>query len=144
MAVLRRAAEALSTANGDALDLVVLGSPHFSLAEFAGLAPLLAGHRCHPDVQFLVTTSRGVRLLADRAGHLEALRRFGGRLTVDSCILTTPMLPPAIRRIMTNAGKFAYYAPGMLGTQVVFGSTADCVRSAVAGRAVRTDPLWSD
>jgi predicted aconitase len=141
---LRAAWRQLSTGDGTELDMVVLGSPHFSLAEFAGLAPLLAGHRRHPGVQFLVTTSRGVRLLAERAGHLEALRRFGGRLTVDSCILTTPMLPPAIRRIMTNAGKFAYYAPGLLGTQVVFGSTADCVRSAVAGRAVRTDPLWGD
>jgi len=47
----------LTTANGDQLDMVVLGSPHFSLAEFKELALLVAGKRRHPSVQFLVTSS---------------------------------------------------------------------------------------
>jgi len=38
---------------------------------------------------------------------------------------------------MTNSAKYAYYAPGLLGARVTFGSLADCVRSAVAGRVVR-------
>ncbi len=140
--MLRQARDELTTTNGAELDMVVLGSPHFSLAEFAQLAPLLAGQRRHAAVRLLVTTSRAMALLAERAGHLEALRSFGGEVTVDTCILATPMLPPEIKRLMTNSAKYAYYSPGMLDTQIAFGSMEDCVRSAVAGHIVRDDTLW--
>lgn len=138
---LQRARRELTTADGDRLDMVVLGSPHFSLAEFRQLAPLLAGRRVHPAVQFLVTSSRGMALLARQAGYLEALEQFGGKLTVDTCILATPMLPPDVTLLMTNSAKYAYYAPGMLNTRVTFGSLADCVESAVAGHVVRQE-VW--
>jgi len=139
---LRTARHELSTFEGQALDMVVLGSPHFSLAEFRQLAPLLEGQEKHPAVQLLVTTSRVMAGLAERAGFLDALRAFGGRVTVDTCILATPMLPPEIRTLMTNSAKYAYYAPGMLGRKVAFGGLADCVRSAVEGRVVRDETLW--
>ena len=96
----------------------------------------------HPGVQFLVTSSRSMMLLAEKAGYLESLQAFGGRVTVDTCILATPMLPPEIKTLMTNSAKYAYYAPGLLGTEVTFGSLDDCVRSAIAGRIVRDDSLW--
>ena len=142
LARLRQAWEELSTHRGEKLDMVVLGSPHFSLPEFARLAPLLQGKRRHPQVQFLVTTSRAVAALAEKAGFLQALRDFGGKVTVDTCILTTPMLPPEIKVLMTSSAKYAYYAPGLLNTQVVFGGLEDCVRSAVEGRVVRDGSLW--
>ena len=144
LADLQAARRELTTADGEKLDLVVLGSPHFSLAEFKQLAPLLAGRRRHPEVQFLVTSSRAMAALAERAGLLEPLRRFGGRVTVDTCILATPMLPPEIKVLMTNSAKYAYYSPGLLKTQVVFGRLADCARSAVAGRVVRDETLWAE
>ena len=141
MAKLRAARAELTTGSGEALDMVVLGSPHFSLAEFRRLAPRLEGHR-HPSVRFLVTTSRAVAHLARQAGLLESLDSFGGRVTVDTCILTSPMLPKEIRRLMTNSAKYAYYAPGLLGAQVAFGSLDDCVRSAREGRIMRDETLW--
>jgi len=140
---LRQARQELSTAAGEQIDLVVLGSPHFSFNEFRTLAPLLAGRARHPDVQFLVTSSRMMRDLAREAGLLEPLERFGGRITVDTCILATPMLPKSVKRLMTNSAKYAYYSPGLLGTDVVFGSLADCVNSAVAGRVIRDESLWT-
>ena len=142
MTELRAARAELTTATGETPDLVLLGSPHFSLAEFRQLAPLLDGQARHPGVRFLVTTSRAVAALAERAGLLETLRRFGGQLTVDTCPLATPMLPPEIRTLMTNSAKYAYYAPGLLDTRVVYGSLADCVRSAVEGRVLRDEMLW--
>jgi hypothetical protein len=138
---LREARAELTTASGDRLDMVVLGSPHFSLAEFRQLAPLLQGRR-HPDVRFLVTTSRAVAHLARQAGLLDPLDSFGGQITVDTCILASPMLPAGVRRLMTNSGKYAYYAPGLLGAQVVFGGLADCVNSARQGRILRDETLW--
>ena len=141
---LRRSWQELTTTEGEKLDMVVLGSPHYSLAEFKKLAPILAGRRRHPSVEFLVTTSRGVRLLAEEAGALEHLEAFGGKITVDTCILATPMLPKSIKTLMTNSAKYAYYSPGLLGTQVVFGNTQDCIRSAIEGRVIRDDSLWNE
>ena len=143
IADLRAARRELTTAGGETLDMVALGSPHFSLAEFRQLAPLVAGQRRHPSVQFLVTSSRAMSALAQAAGALQPLTDFGGRVTVDTCILATPMLPPAIKTIMTNSGKYAYYAPGLLGARVVYGSLRDCVRSAIEGRVVSDESLWS-
>jgi hypothetical protein len=82
--------------------------------------------------------------LAESDGLLEPLRAFGGRVTVDTCILTTPMLGPDPKVLMTNSAKYAYYSPGLLGASVVFGSLADCVDSAVAGRVVRDESAWSE
>lgn len=140
---LLQARRELTTSAGADLDMVVLGSPHFSLAEFKQLAALLPGQHCHPRVRFLVTSSRAMVHLAAQAGALAPLTDFGGQVTVDTCILASPMLPPAIHTLMTNSAKYAYYAPGLLNTQVTFGSLADCVRSAVAGRVVRDEGVWA-
>ena len=77
------------------------------------------------------------------SSDLDALHAFGGRVTVDTCILATPMLPDDVKLLMTNSAKYAYYAPGMLGTAVTFGSVDDCVRSAVAGKVVREEGAWA-
>jgi cis-L-3-hydroxyproline dehydratase len=139
---LRAARSELTTADGRELDMVILGSPHFSLAEFRALAPLVAGQRAHPRVKFLVTSSRLMKEQADRAGVLAPIAAFGAQITLDTCILASPMLPPQIRTLMTNSAKYAYYAPSLLNTRVTFGSLADCVRSAVEGRVVRDESVW--
>jgi hypothetical protein len=53
------------------------------------------------------------------------------------------MLPPNVRTIMTNSGKYAYYVPGLLDRRIAYGSLEDCVASAVAGRIVRDDSAWT-
>jgi len=142
MDLLRESRRALTHTDNKFLDLVVLGSPHFSLAEFKQLAPLVAGKQKHPDVKFLVTSSRAMTQLAKQAGFLDVLQDFGAQMTVDTCILTTPMLPPEMKYLMTNSAKFAYYAPGLLGKQITFGSLKDCVTSAIEGKVVRDESLW--
>ncbi len=139
---LRLARQALSTARDEALDLVVLGSPHFSLSEFAKLCGLVSGKKLHANVRFLITASRVIRAIARQQGYLVALEEFGASVTVDTCILTTPMLPQTVRTLMTNSAKYAYYAPGLLGTRVIYGNMEDCVRSAIRGRVTLDDSLW--
>jgi hypothetical protein len=143
MESLRESRRQLSHADGDELHLVVLGSPHFSLAEFKRLAPLVDGKRKHPQVKFLVTSSRAMTQLADKAGFIKSLQDFGAQITVDTCILTSPMLPRDIQSLMTNSAKFAYYSPGMLQKNIAFGSLEDCVTSAVKGRIVRDETAWT-
>ncbi len=139
---LRKARDELTTAMGDRLDMVVLGSPHFSLGEFAQLVPLIQKRKAHPDVQFLITTSRAVAHLAEKSGFLETFNAFGGKLTVDTCILASPMLPPEIEILMSNSAKYAYYTPGLLNKKLYFGTLAECVNSAVSGTIERDDSLW--
>jgi hypothetical protein len=136
---IRATSRELSTAEGGWLNMVVVGCPHFSLDEFRHLIALLEDKTRHPDVQFLVTTSRATKALATQEGFLQTLDAFGGRITLDTCILATPMLPPEIKVLMTNSAKCAFYTPGLLNKKVVFGSLQDCVHSAVEGRVVRED-----
>ena len=142
MDALRESRRALTHTDDSELDMVVLGSPHFSMAEYKRLAAMLEGKRKHPEVKFLVTSSRAMTQLARRAGLVEPLEAFGAQITVDTCILTSPMLPAEIQNLMTNSAKFAYYAPGLLGRKIAFGSLEDCVNSAVAGEIIRDESRW--
>ena len=45
---------------------------------------------------------------------------------------------------MTNAAKWAWYAPGMLGVEVCFGSLEECAETAVKGEVWRDANLWRD
>jgi predicted aconitase len=46
--------------------------------------------------------------------------------------------------VMTDSGKWAWYAPGNLGVDVVIGGLEECVVSASAGRVVRDESVWAD
>ena len=142
MDLLRLSRRELTHTDSNRLQMVVLGSPHFSLAEYRRLAPMLKGKRKHPQVKFLVTSSRAMTQLAEQAGLLEPLREFGAQITLDTCILTSPMLPEEIQNLMTNSAKFAYYTPGLLGKKIAFGSLEDCVNSAVSGEIIRDETAW--
>jgi cis-L-3-hydroxyproline dehydratase len=142
MDMLRESRRELTRTDTDKLDMVVLGSPHFSLAEFKQLARLVIGKRKHPNIKFLITSSRAMTQLAKQAGLLDPLEAFGVQITVDTCILTTPMLPAEMKYLMTNSAKFAYYTPSLLNRKITFGSLKDCVNSAIEGRVVRDESAW--
>ncbi len=147
---LQKARSDLSTAQeGAALDLVVLGCPHFSYDEFRELAGLIRaqterGQTLHPDVRFIVISSQTSYALLQRSDFLDVLTDFGIEITLDTCIFHTPMTSGNTKVIMTNSGKCAYYAPGELGVEVAFGSTAECVDSAVNGHVCRKETLWKE
>jgi predicted aconitase len=44
--------------------------------------------------------------------------------------------------VMTDSGKWAWYAPSNLGFEVALGSLEECVRSAATGRVVRDESVW--
>src|SRR4051794_25710141 len=71
VADLRAARRELTTADGRELDMVILGSPHFSLDEFRLLAPLVAGRHAHSRIRFLITSSRLMKERAREAGILD-------------------------------------------------------------------------
>ncbi len=125
------------------IDVVALGSPHFSPREFAELLPLVERFPPAAGVEFVVCTNRLSLHDLERRGKLERLRALGVRVVVDTCVVVAPILrTPAGGVLMTNSGKFAHYAPGNIGFDVVFGSLVECVRSAHGGRLWRDPKLW--
>jgi predicted aconitase len=140
---LARAHGELSTARDGPLDAVALGTPHFALSEFAELVRLLDGRKVKAGLPFLVSTSRVVRELARAKGWMADLEKCGVEVPVDVCTYHSPRVRGLRGRVMTNAAKWAYYAPGMLGVEVAFGSLRECVESAVRGEVWRDPKLWS-
>lgn len=140
------AMRALSSTRSQPLGAISVGTPHFSLAEFEGLHTLFAGRPVHDTVAFYVSTGRDVlRTIADR-GWEEDLRRLGVKIVTDTCTYLTPILKAQPGAVMTNSAKWAWYAPGNLGYEVVFGTLEECVESAVRGDVWRDDALraWID
>jgi hypothetical protein len=133
----------LSTARDGPLDAVALGTPHFSLNEFGELVRLLDGRKTCGGLLFLVSTSRVVRALAAEKGWIAALERSGIEIPVDVCTYYSPRVRGLKGRVMTNAAKWAYYAPGMLDIEVAFGSLKECVESAIRGEVWRDPQLWT-
>jgi len=140
---LSRAQRDLSTAADGPLDAVALGTPHFGLSEFAELVKLLDGRRVKAGLPVLVSTSRVVRGLAQEKGWIATLAAAGIEVPVDVCTYHSPRVRGLRGRVMTNAAKWAYYAPGMLGVEVAFGSLRECVESAVRGEVWRDPALWA-
>jgi predicted aconitase len=133
---LREIVRRLSTVpEGTSLAAVSLGTPHFSIDEFARLLPLLKGPP--PKVDVYINTSRSVAETLEERGWGEMLRAEGVTLVVDTCTYVTSILRDMSGTVMTNSGKWAYYAPGNLNIDVAFGSMADCMASARAGHVVR-------
>src|SRR5699024_7675474 len=126
------------------VDLVALGNPHFSSAEFAALAALCTGRRKHDAVDMVVTTSRHVCEQAQAAGHLADVTRFGARVLTDTCwcMLRAPIIGPATHTIVTNSAKYAHYGPGLIGQPVRFARLQGCVEAAVSGQLSTELPAW--
>ena len=138
---LRTVRDTLSTTGTGRIDAVAVGSPHFSLTEFDRLEALLPGAPF--AVPFYVCTGRSEYRRLESAGRLGRFEDAGAEIVVDTCVVVTPILPPGDGVLMTNSGKFAHYTPSNTGYGVVYGSLEDCVRSALGGRVVRDESLWS-
>ncbi|HEX2987250.1 MAG TPA: aconitase X catalytic domain-containing protein, partial [Chloroflexota bacterium] len=143
LSTLKECRRQMSTCSQGALDVVILGCPHFSQDEFRKLGRLVKGRNRHPGTRLVVMTSRSVRDAVKAAPFWPELERFGVEIVADACVLLTPMLRSEDRFVMTGSGKCAYYGPGVLRRKVAFGSLEDCVESAVLGQVCREESLWN-
>lgn len=125
----------LSTVPDGRIGAISLGTPHYSIAEFAKLVELIQGKSS--SVPFYVSTGREIVTELELRGWVGRLEAAGVQLVTDTCTYITPVMTPFDGPAMTDSPKWAYYAPGNLGVEVVFGTVDDCVASAVAGHVVR-------
>jgi predicted aconitase len=135
------AQQQLSTGRDGPLDMVALGTPHFSVTEFHDVLAALDG-RC-VKIPFTITTSRFVWDYVKSKGWADRLEKSGVTIIGDICSYYSPGIAGMKGRVMTNSAKWAYYAPGMLPVEVCFGSLKECVESAVQGAVWRDAKLWA-
>ena len=126
------------------VDLVALGSPHFSFDECRRFAGLMAGRHVHPDVTVIATVGRATLAAIREAGLETQLRAAGVSIVPDLCwcSISEPVFPPQARTLITNSGKYAHYAPGLCGREVRFGNLCDCAHAAETGTAPEQMPGW--
>lgn len=125
------------------IDLVALGSPHFSLRECRTFAALMAGRTVHSGMTAIVTLGRATLQAIRKDGTESRLKAAGVTIVPDLCwcSISEPVFPRSARVLMTNSGKYAHYAPGLCGRAVRFGSLADCAHAAATGAAPGM-PAW--
>jgi hypothetical protein len=143
LADLRAARDELGGAADGPIAAVSLGTPHASAAELRAIADLLDGRRVAETVELVVATGRDVLDDAEAGGAAGRLRDAGAEILVDTCTYISPILRSPAGPVMTDSGKWAFYAPANIGATVVLGTRRECVESAVAGRVVRDTDWWS-
>jgi len=142
LAELRAARDELSPVReGAEIGAVSVGTPHASEEELNRLAALVTERGLHPRVPFYVNTGRGQ--LAHVGSVADDLTEAGVTMVTDTCTYITPVLHDVAGPVMTDSGKWAWYAPSNLGFEVALGTLEDCVRSAAAGRMIRDDGRWA-
>jgi hypothetical protein len=140
---IRQARNDLCNSAGEAPAAICLGTPHFSLDEFRKLLQALAGRRVSPSTRLVVSTSRHNRLELQSRGLIAPLVEAGVELVVDTCTYYGRQLGGIRGTVMTNSAKWAHYAPGNLGVQVLFARLADCVETAVRGEVTIDESFWA-
>ncbi|WP_068088835.1 aconitase X catalytic domain-containing protein [Polycladidibacter stylochi] len=124
------------------VDLISIGCPHFSYAEFEALEQAFAGRKLPSDTEFWVFTSRCTQQSTTDSGLLDRIKALGVKVFLDGCTMEYPIDKWDTKSIMTNSGKFANYCYSKIGIHPVFGNYKDCVETAIAGKVVRAKKKW--
>lgn len=130
---LKETREIMSTRKKGKVDFVALGCPHYTINEIRKVADLLADRHIRDGVQFWIYTTKANMILAERMGYKQKLENCGVKLTLETCMLISPVETWGFKTIMTDSAKCAYYAPMQCKTNVIFGSVEECVEAAVRG-----------
>ncbi|HWD03146.1 MAG TPA: aconitase X catalytic domain-containing protein [Amycolatopsis sp.] len=116
------------------VDFVLLGCPHASLEQVGRVARALEGRTISSGCELWLMTPRALRMVADRNGWTETIRRAGGRVLTDSCPAMSRVAPEGTKVFATDSAKQAHYLPAILGIEAWFGTLEECVDAAVTGR----------
>jgi len=139
---LQHAAMQLSTVEESQPDLIVLGCPHCSVEQIGEAASLLEGRKVRRNVQVWLFTSRVARMLAEKKGYIRVIEAAGGRVLSDTCALHLPLHAWNFQTMATDSAKMAHYAPSIVGVDVVFADTKECLNYATKRNGQATCCSW--
>lgn len=115
------------------VDFVMLGCPYYSLDQVWELCQMLEGKKAKEGVRFWVFVPQAIKDIATRNGFTRIIEDFGGLLMRDCCPALGRFKPEGAAVMATDSAKQAHYLPNMTGIEAWYGSTEECVASAVAG-----------
>ena len=116
------------------VDFVMFGCPHNSIQEIQEICGMIEGKRIKDGVNLWILTPRSIKDLANRNGYTKIINDFGGVLMADTCPALGRLMPKGTKVMATNSAKQAHYLPSMMGIEAWYGTTVDCVNSAITGR----------
>ncbi len=119
--------------SGIEIDLAILGCPHYWYDQLAETARLLTGKKIHKDVDLWVNTSSSIMTVAKRTGYIDIIEASGAKVMCSYC--------PAVARnffgwktMATDSTKQTFYGHGVLGVDVLFGTTEQVINAAISGK----------
>lgn len=115
------------------VDYVMLGCPHYTIAQIGEAAALLEGRRVHENCALWIWTPMAIKELAVRNGTAAIIEAAGGRIFTDSCSAMSRAVPPGTKVVACDSAKQAHYLPAILGLQAWFGTTSQCIDAACTG-----------
>lgn len=126
----------MNTHEGEEIDFVALGCPHYSINEMIRVRDILNGRKIHESVTMWIFANSYAIKLSEEMGIREELEKAGIIIRAETCMIISPLSEWGFKTIMTDSGKCTHYAPMECKTDIVFASTEECVESAVAGHVV--------
>ncbi len=127
----------ISSSPEEKVDMVIFGCPQCSIQEIQEIVDLLGERKVHADTQLWICTSAWVKTLCRRMGILDRIRSAGARVVADMGAADGPHLylkEKGVRVLAMNSARGSYYAHNIFGMDTWFGSTRECVDSAISGR----------
>ena len=126
----------ISTAKSDKVDLVIFGCPQCAIQEIKEVVRILDGKKVAPGTELWICTSNWVKTLAKRMGYYEKIEAAGGRIVADIGAADGPHLylkERGVRTLAINSARGSYYAHNGYGMDTWFGTTKECIETALAG-----------
>lgn len=131
--------DALSTIcdeGSEAVQMVVLGCPHYALDEIKKVADLLKNKKVNENVSLQVWTDLAIQKLADINGYTEIIENAGGHLLNSSCPLVCgrTIFDNVKTGFVTDGAKQAHYLHSDLkNIKIFYGTTEKCIDAAIKG-----------
>ena len=126
---LKQAHEKLCTTSGK-IDLAMFGCPHHTFKQIKTIAKLLEGKKIHHDVSLWICTSIQAKVLAERMGYADSIRKAGGDVVADTCIDVPCWNSLKDKTGITDSPKCAYFRRFK---DVMVARVPNCVEAAIRG-----------
>jgi predicted aconitase len=129
---------------GEPVNTVLVGCPHYSLYQLRGVAEQLAGRHVAPEVSLIMSTAPQTKFMAEQMGYVETIRQAGGMLISRTCPIISAGCPGPVYSythpgyttgtLVTDSLKVASYAMSTLSARkIILGDTRQCLEAALAG-----------
>ena len=110
-------------------DIVIFGCPHASLREISSISEKLNGKKLKKPIW--ICTSRLMKEASDRMGYTDIIKKAGGQIVADTCMVVSPIEQMGFNKTGVNSGKAANYLPGFCKQKVIFNNIDELIEASV-------------